>query len=60
MRKLIYVGVLLGGMLLPMVPPAQAQRTVVVTPHPVRRGLYFYRGHWYNHRFFHRGRWWYR
>jgi hypothetical protein len=62
MRKLIFAGVLLGGSLLPMAPPAQAQRggVVVVRPHPARRrGRFFYRGRWYSHRRFRHGRWFY-
>jgi len=56
MRKLIFVAALLGG-LLPMAPPAEAQRVVVVRPHPVRRGRWFHRGRWYNHRRFRGGHW---
>jgi hypothetical protein len=64
MRKLFYVAALLGGSLLPMAPPAEAQRAVVMRPpvvvrsHP-RRGRFFYRGRWYNHRRFRRGHWHY-
>jgi hypothetical protein len=57
MRKLIFVAALVGGSLLPMTPPAQAQSVVVVRPRPTRRGRFFYRGRWYNHRRFRRGRW---
>ena len=65
MRKLLFAGVLLGGSLLPMATPAEAQRVVVVRPHPVvrprpvRRGRFFYRGRWYSHRRFRNGRWFY-
>ena len=59
MRKLILLA-LLGGSLLPVVPPAEAQRAVFARPRPVRRGRYFYRGRWYNRRVFHRGRWYFR
>ena len=59
MRKLIYIAALLGGSLLPMAPPAEAQRAVVVRPHRtrVRRRRYFHRGRWYSHRRFRRGHW---
>ena len=61
MRKLILAATLLGGFLLPMAPPAEAQRTVIVTHHrrPVRvhRGRWRHRGRWYTHRRFTRGRW---
>ena len=61
MRKLFLAATLLGGLLLPMAPPAEAQRTVVVTSrHPrgrVHRGRWRHRGRWYNHRQFRRGRW---
>jgi hypothetical protein len=60
MRKLILAATLLGGFLLPMAPPAEAQRTVVVhSRHPgrVHRGRWRHRGRWYNHRSFRRGRW---
>jgi hypothetical protein len=62
MRKLIFAVGLLGGSLLPMAPPAEAQRMVVVRPvrpHPARRGRWHYRGRWYNHRRFRNGRWFY-
>ena len=59
MRKLIFITALLGGPLLPMAPPAEAQRAVVVRPHPARRGRFFHRGRWYNHRRFRRGHWYY-
>jgi hypothetical protein len=61
MRKLILAATLLGGFLLPMAPPAEAQRTVIVKTHPTRgrvhRGRWRHGGRWYNHRRFHRGRW---
>lgn len=57
MRKLIFVAALSGGWLLPMAPPAEAQRAVVVRPHPARRGRFLHRGRWYNHRRFQRGHW---
>jgi len=62
MRKLLWIAALVGGSLLPMAPPAQAQRAVVVSPRPVRRGRwhrgrYWHRGRWYNHRRFRRGHW---
>ena len=60
MKKLICIAALLGGSLLPMVPPATAQvivhrpgRTVVVG----RRGRFMHRGRWYRHRAWRRGRW---
>jgi hypothetical protein len=59
MRKLICVAALLGGMLPLMPPRAEAQHVVVVRPHPVRRGRFFHRGRWYNHRRFRRGTWFY-
>ena len=59
MRKLIFVAAVLGGSFLPMAPPAEAQRVVVVSPHPARRGRFFHRGRWYHHRRFQRGRWYY-
>jgi hypothetical protein len=60
MRKLILAATLLGGSMLPLAPPAAAQRTVVVTRHRpvrVRRGRFFHRGRWYHHRRFRRGHW---
>jgi hypothetical protein len=59
MRKLILAATLLGGSMLPLAPPAEAQRTVVVHHRPVhvRRGRFFHRGRWYNHRRMRRGRW---
>ena len=59
MRKLIFVAAVLGGSLLPMAPPAEAQSVVVVKPHPARRGRFFHHGRWYNHRRFRGGRWFY-
>jgi hypothetical protein len=59
MRKIILAAAMLGGSLLPMAPPAEAQRVVVVRPHPARRGRFFHRGRWYNHRRFRGGRWFY-
>lgn len=59
MRKLIFVAAVLGSSLLPMAPPAEAQRAVVVRPHPARRGRFFHRGRWYHHRRFRRGHWYY-
>jgi hypothetical protein len=59
MRKLICVAALLGGTLLPMAPPAAAQRVVAVRRHPARRGRFVHRGRWYSHRRFRRGRWHY-
>jgi hypothetical protein len=56
MRKLVFAAALLGGSLLPIAPPAEAQRVAVVRPHPAR-GRFFYRGHWYNHRRLRHGRW---
>ena len=61
MRKLIIAAALLGGSFLPpIVPTAEAQRTVVVhsrRPARVHRGRWRHRGRWYNHRSFRRGRW---
>jgi hypothetical protein len=59
MWKRIFIAALLGASLLPMAPPAQAQRRgVVVGPHPAwRRGRFSHRGRWYSHRSFRRGRW---
>jgi len=58
MRKLIFAAALLGGSLLPLAPPAEAQRAVMVRPHPAhRRGRFMHRGRWYNHRRFRGGHW---
>ena len=57
MRKLIFAAALLSGSFLPMAPTAQAQRAVVVRPHPARRGRFFHGGHWYNHRRMRGGHW---
>ena len=65
MWKRILIAALLGASLLPMAPPAQAQRRVVVVGgHPGwhrgrwhHRGRWRHRGRWYSHRAFRRGRW---
>jgi len=63
MRKLISIAVLLGGSLLPMVPPAVAQvvvhkpgRTMVFRNRRAAR-RYFRRGRWYSHRAWRHGHW---
>lgn len=60
MRKLFLAAALIGSSLLPMAPLAEAQRVVVVRPHPWHRGMWFHRGRWYRTRFMRRGVWIYR
>src|SRR5262249_4838096 len=57
MRKLICLAAVLGGSLLPMAPPAEAQRALVVRPPPGHLVRFSHRGRWYNHRRFRGGHW---
>jgi hypothetical protein len=58
MRKLLYVAALLGGSLLPLAQPVAVAAPVVTRPHHN-----YYRHHYYrhpSHRYYYRGRWYYR
>ena len=63
MKKLVCLATLLGGSLLPMVPPAAAQVVVHKPGHTMvfqnRRTArrYFRHGRWYSHRARRNGRW---